>query len=138
MRFDAAAGPVLRPAGRHVIFRQRMRIRKETDNLNTEDIMLVAKCSDALGHPARVEIFQHIYSENLQRRTVCNRDLVERFGLAQATVSQHMNKLTGSGLITAQQQGTKNCYYVNLGLLGHYVNSIRKLNKPLAGRDDNA
>ncbi|MBR0139574.1 MAG: winged helix-turn-helix transcriptional regulator, partial [Firmicutes bacterium] len=107
-----------------------MRIRREDGQLNSEDIRLVAGCSDALGHPARVEIFQFIYSENLARRKVCNKDLVERFGLAQSTVSQHVSKLSASGLLEVQEQGTRNYYYVNIGLLGRYVNAIRKLSLP--------
>ncbi len=107
-----------------------MRIRREDGQLNSEDLRLVASCSDALGHPARVEIFRFIYSENLARRQVCNKDLVERFGLAQSTVSQHISKLSASGLLETQEQGTRNYYYVNIGLLGRYVNAIRKLSLP--------
>ncbi|MBQ1384824.1 MAG: winged helix-turn-helix transcriptional regulator [Firmicutes bacterium] len=107
-----------------------MRIRKDNEQITGEDVKLIASCSDALGHPARVEIFRYIYSENLQRRQVCNKDLVERFGLAQATVSQHLNKLSGSGLLQVQPKGTRNYYYVNIGLLGSYVNAIRRLNLP--------
>lgn len=107
-----------------------MRIRKENESLGSEDIRLIASCSDAFAHPVRVELFRYIYSENLSRRQVCNKDLVERFGYAQATISQHLNKLTGSGLLEAQNQGTRNYYYVNLGLLGKYLNTIRRLNLP--------
>jgi DNA-binding transcriptional ArsR family regulator len=107
-----------------------MRIRKDGGQLNSEDVRLIAACSDALGHPARVEIFRYIYSENLARRQVCNKDLVERFSLAQATVSQHLNRLVSSGLLQTQSKGTRSYYFVNIGLLGSYVNAIRRLNLP--------
>ncbi len=51
-----------------------MRIRKE-DIINDEEIKLIATASDALAHPARVELFRFIYKANLDRQTVCNKDL---------------------------------------------------------------
>ena len=107
-----------------------MRSRKENENRDAEEIRFIAACADAFAHPVRVEIFRYIYSENLNRRRVCNKDLVEEFGYAQATISQHLNKMTLSGLLQAQKEGTRNYYYVNLGLLGKYLNSVRKLNLP--------
>ncbi len=104
-----------------------MRIRKDTA-LGKEDIQLIAKASDALAHPGRVEIFRYIYSENLARRPVCNKDLVEEFDYAQATVSQHMRKLVISGLVDVQKKETYSYYYVNIGMLGRYLNAVRKLN----------
>ena len=104
-----------------------MRIRKDA-GLEREDILLIAKASDALAHPGRVEIFRYIYSENLARRPVCNKDLVEEFDYAQATVSQHMRKLVISGLVDVQKKETYSYYYVNIGMLGRYLNAVRKLN----------
>lgn len=106
-----------------------MRIRKETDILNSEEIDLIAQCSDALAHPARVEIFRFIYKANLARQTVCNKDVVEAFDYAQATVSQHLSRLVGSGLLETQKQGTRACYYVSLGVLQKYLNAVKKLNE---------
>ena len=105
-----------------------MRIRKpeETDN---EELKLIAACSDALAHPARVSFFKYIYRLNMMRKSPCNKDLVEEFGYAQSTVSQHMDKLTASGLITLKKQGTSAFYYVNLGLLQQYLSAVKKLNE---------
>ena len=105
-----------------------MRIRKETDNMNSEELELVATASDALAHPARVAIFRYIYTANMRREPVCNKTLVEATGYAQATVSQHMSKLTGSGLVEAQKKGTSAFYYVNVGLLAQYLAAVKKLN----------
>ena len=96
--------------------------------MNEEDIRLVAKASDALAHPARVEIFRFIYMENMARRQVCNKDVVAAFDYAQATISQHLNKLVISGLVTVQKKETFSYYYVNIGILGKYLNAVRKLN----------
>jgi len=103
-----------------------MRIRKEI--MTDEDYSLIAKASDALAHPVRVAIFRHIYTKNLNREQVCNKDLVAQFAYSQSTISQHLNKLITGGLITVDQQGTKRYYYVNLGMLGKYLNSVKKLN----------
>jgi len=103
-----------------------MRVRK--DIMTNEDYKLIARASDALAHPARVAIFRYIYNENLNRKTVCNKDLVEAFDYAQSTISQHLNKLIYGGLLDVKHEGTKNLYFVNLGELGKYLNSVRKLN----------
>ena len=87
-----------------------MRIRKETDILDREEIDLIAECSDALAHPARVEIFRFIYKANMDRKTVCNKDVVEAFDYAQATVSQHLSKLVGCGLVDYQKEILWNRY----------------------------
>ncbi len=105
-----------------------MRIRKETGP-DKSDVLLIARASDALAHPARVEIFRFIYGENLARRPVCNKDLVEAFGYAQATISQHMQKLVVSGLVEVQKKETYSYYFVNIGMLGRYINAVRKLNE---------
>ncbi|MBR3296818.1 MAG: helix-turn-helix transcriptional regulator [Firmicutes bacterium] len=106
-----------------------MRIRKNNDIMDSEDIELIANCSDALAHPARVEIFRYIYSENLSRRTVCNKDLVAAFDYSQATISQHASKIAQSGLIDVQKKDNKTYYFVNIGVLGRYLNAVRKLNE---------
>ena len=38
-----------------------------------------------------------------------------------------MNSLLSSGLVEAQYEGPKTNYFVNLGMLGKYVNAIRSL-----------
>jgi len=106
-----------------------MRIRKYNDSINTADIELIAGCSDALAHPARIEIFRFIYTENLARRTVCNKDLVAAFDYSQATVSQHVSKIVQSGLVDVQKKDNRSYYYVNIGTLGKYLNAVKKLNE---------
>ena len=103
-----------------------MRIRK--DDMNNEDYMLIAKASDALAHPARVAIFRYIYNKNLNREKVCNKDLVAAFDYSQSTISQHVSKLVIGGLIDVISSETKNYYFINIGNLGKYLNSVRKLN----------
>lgn len=105
-----------------------MRIRKTTDIIGEEEVLLIAKASDALAHPARVEIFRFIYRENMARRQVCNKDVVAAVGYSQATVSQHLRKLVISGLVQVEKKETYSYYYVNIGILGKYLNAVKKLN----------
>ena len=109
--------------------KSEMRIRKETDSLEKEEIELIAQCSDALAHPARIGIFRFIYKANMARETVCNKDIVEAFDYAQATVSQHLSRLVGSGLLETQKKSSRTYYFVNLGVLQKYLNAVKKLNE---------
>ena len=105
-----------------------MRIRKNTEKLHENEIRLIADASDALAHPARVEIFRYIYSQNMKRSLVCTKDLVNEFDYSQATISQHMKKFLISGLVTAEKKGTYSYYFVNLGMLAKYLDAVKKLN----------
>ena len=105
-----------------------MRIRK-TNTADQEEILLIASCSDALAHPVRVELFRYIYALNMERQSCCNKELVEEFGYAQSTISQHMDKLSYSGLIDVRKKGTSAFYYVNLGVLQKYLSAVKKLNE---------
>ena len=103
-----------------------MRLRKEQDTMPEEEIMLIANVSDALAHPARINMFRYIMQANRAMVTVCNKDLVEHFDYAQATVSQHMKKLVQSGLIEVKKKDKFSYYYANLGMLMQYVNATKK------------
>ena len=105
-----------------------MRVRKE-HGISSEDALLIAQCSDALAHPARVEIFKYIYNQNMAFSSCCNKDLIEEFGYAQSTISQHISKLVASDLIEVRKSGVKANYYVNVGILQKYLNSVKKLNE---------
>lgn len=103
-----------------------MRLRKEQDEMLEDEILLIADVSDALAHPARVRMFKYIMQANRAMVTVCNKDLVEHFSYAQATVSQHMKKLVDSGLVQIKKKEKFSYYYVNLGILMQYLNAAKK------------
>lgn len=103
-----------------------MRIRKEQDLFEEKDIELIAQVSDALAHPVRLHLFRYIMQCNKSRELVCNKDLVANFDYAQATISQHMKKLTQSGLIEVQKKDKFSYYYANLGILMQYTNATKK------------
>lgn len=103
-----------------------MRLRKDSDEMLEDEILLIATVSDALAHPARIKMFKYIMQANRAMVTVCNKDLVENFNYAQATVSQHMKKLVDSGLIEIKKKDKYSYYYVNLGMLMQYLNATKK------------
>jgi ArsR family transcriptional regulator len=103
-----------------------MRLRKDSNEMLEDEILLIAKISDALAHPARVKIFRYIMQANKAMVLVCNKDLVENFDYAQATISQHTKKLADSGLLEIKKKEKYSYYYANLGVLMQYVNATKK------------
>ena len=103
-----------------------MRLRKEIDEMQEKDILLIAKISDALAHPARIKIFRYIMQENKNLSKVCNKDLVAYFDYSQATISQHVKKLKDAGLLEVKKQDRYSYYYVHLGTLHDYLTATKK------------
>ncbi|MEG0291676.1 MAG: metalloregulator ArsR/SmtB family transcription factor [Anaerovoracaceae bacterium] len=103
-----------------------MRIRKETPEMEEDEILFLAKVSDALAHPVRIKIFRFIMAQNTKRELVCNKDVVSTFDYAQATISQHIKTLVKSGLVDVQKKDKFSYYYANIGLLIKYVNITKK------------
>jgi len=110
--------------------KKEMRIRRNTPEdavLNDEEILAVAKISDALAHPVRIRLLRYILTENLARRSVTNKDLVSAFGYAQATISQHVSKLLIGGLVEVQKKGTSSCYFARIGKLLAFSETVKKI-----------
>jgi DNA-binding transcriptional ArsR family regulator len=63
----------------------------------------------ALAHPARIAIIQHLIKADT---CICG-DLVEEFGLAQPTISQHLKELKNAGIIQGTIEGTSVCYCID-------------------------
>ena len=106
-----------------------MRIRKKEvviDSLNEKEIELITKVSDALAHPARLELYRYIMTENRRMHQVCPKDLVAAFDYAQATISQHMKVLVKSGLVDVKNKEKFAYYYANLGVLMKYTDAVKK------------
>lgn len=77
----------------------------------TEQQNEIATFAKAFGHPARVDILQHLFKINA---CICG-DLVEEIGLAQPTISQHLKELKNLGLIKGSIEGTSICYCIDTG-----------------------
>ena len=103
-----------------------MRLRKELDEMQERDILLIARISDALAHPARIKIFRYIMTSNKKRERVCNKDLVNYFDYSQATISQHVKKLRDAGLVEVRKEDRYSYYYVHLGTLNDYLVATKK------------
>ena len=100
-----------------------MRLRKESDDLQEDEILLIANVSDALAHPVRIKIFRFIMKCNTARQLVCNKDVVSEFDYSQATISQHIKKLQQ---VQVKKKDKFSYYFVNIGILGKYVNAVNK------------
>ena len=80
----------------------------KTEIFNTKQNKLAAMMK-ALAHPARIAIIQQLIKSNT---CICG-DLVEKSGLAQATISQHLKELKKTGLIKGTIEGTSICYCID-------------------------
>ncbi|MDR2088775.1 MAG: helix-turn-helix domain-containing protein [Clostridiales Family XIII bacterium] len=103
-----------------------MRLRKDSDDLREEDILLIAKVSDALAHPARIRIFRYILLCNAERKPVCNKDIVAGFDYSQSTISQHIQKLASADLVRVKRENAFSMYFANIGILKKYVDATQK------------
>lgn len=63
----------------------------------------------ALAHPARIEILEHL----ARAESCCCRDVVEKFDLAQSTVSQHLKILVEAGLVTFSPDRQRSRYAID-------------------------
>jgi len=69
----------------------------------------LAQVAKVLAHPARIAILQHI---SRQENCICT-DLVEEIGLAQPTISQHLNEIKKIGLLKGTFEGKNLCYCID-------------------------
>ena len=75
----------------------------------SEEQNKIASMAKVLGHPARISILQHLFKSD---SCICG-DLVDKIGLAQPTISQHLKELKNAGLIKGNVEGTSVCYCIN-------------------------
>ena len=69
----------------------------------------LAQAAKVLAHPARIAILEHI---SKQEGCICT-DLVDEIGLAQPTISQHLNEIKKVGLLKGTFEGKNLCYCIN-------------------------
>jgi ArsR family transcriptional regulator len=73
-----------------------------TPQLDDSEIEATALVFRALADPARIKIV-HLLSQSSE--PVCACEFIPALGLAQATVSHHLKKLTDAGLLEREQRG---------------------------------
>ena len=69
----------------------------------------LAALAKAIAHPLRVQIIRMLARSE---SCMCG-DLVDQLPLAQSTVSQHLKVLKDAGLVRAEVDGTRACYWID-------------------------
>ncbi len=69
----------------------------------------LAQAAKVLAHPARIAILEYI---SKQDSCICT-DLVDEIGLAQPTISQHLNEIKKIGLLKGTFEGKNLCYCID-------------------------
>jgi ArsR family transcriptional regulator len=78
--------------------------------LSAEEAGATAELFKALGDPARVRIVNLLAATH---EPVCVCELITPLGLAQATVSHHLKKLTDAGLLDREERGKWAYFSIN-------------------------
>jgi DNA-binding transcriptional ArsR family regulator len=84
---------------------------------------LLASRLAALSHPARIEILQHL----ARAESCCCREVVEKFDLAQSTVSQHLKILVDAGLVKFAADRRRSRYEIDRAALDQLSASVARL-----------
>ncbi len=82
-----------------------------------------SKLCKALGHPARIQIVEHLKEID---QCICG-DIVGMLPLAQSTVSQHLKMLKESGLVKGEVAGPRTCYCLDRTMLEQFKQRANKL-----------
>ena len=77
----------------------------------------------ALSHPARIEILRHL----AQQESCCCGDVVQKFDLAQSTVSQHLKVLVEAGLVTFEPDRRRSRYRIDREALSGLSDQVSTL-----------
>lgn len=79
-----------------------------------------AEIFKALAHPIRLKI-----ACGLIKKQECNVSImVEKLGVPQPTVSQHLNILKNAGIITGYKKGTQVCYKVTCEITKKIIEAL--------------
>lgn len=81
-----------------------------------------AEILKALAHPIRLKIVS-----GLMKKVECNVSvMVEKLGVPQPTVSQHLNILKNAGIIQGFRNGTQICYKVTNGTAKKIIKTLEE------------
>jgi DNA-binding transcriptional ArsR family regulator len=110
------------------------------------DLVRLAKMLKALSNVHRLRVYQTLFSGELAsccdrieacEPVVAQADLVKLLGLAQSTISQHLNVLEEAGLVITERRGPWTCYRASreqATRLGEYFRSLAEAQSPLGDR----
>jgi ArsR family transcriptional regulator len=88
------------------------------------------RVAKALADPSRFEMLRSIAVAG----EICCRDVVELFGVSQATVSHHLKILTDAGLLDGRRRGRFTYYSVRPGALEAHREMLARTFAPHRGR----
>ena len=92
------------------------------ESLREDEAAATAQLFKALADPARVKIVNLLARRN---EAVCACEFVPALGLAQATVSHHLKKLTQTGLLEREQRGKWAYFSLNPEVATQLVSLVR-------------
>lgn len=77
----------------------------------------------ALSHPARIAMLRHLAGV----QSCCCADVVEKFDLAQSTVSQHLKVLVDAGLVRFAPDRRRSRYEIDVTALAELSDAVGRL-----------
>lgn len=97
--------------------------------------MNLAQVLAALGNPIRLDMYRSMARGTI--RSCCNRilyyegavcvsDLVNKYDLAQSTVSHHLSVLVRTGLVKSEKRGPWTCYFVDREFAANLLETLKK------------
>lgn len=89
--------------------------------LSDDEAAATATLFKALGDPARVKIVNVLATSD---EAVCACEFIPALGLAQATVSHHLGKLTEAGLLDREQRGKWAFFSLNREAVGQLAGLV--------------
>lgn len=81
----------------------------------------------SISHPFRFSVYRFILKRWSKGQKTLNKDIVENFNYSQSTVSEHMAKLTKSGIVETRPYKTGTSYYINPAKVEKYLQSLNRL-----------
>lgn len=87
------------------------------------DRFAFARICKALGHPARIQIVEHLKTID---RCICG-EIVQILPLAQSTVSQHLKVLKAAGLVKGEVEGPRTCYCLDWEVLDRFKSTAKQI-----------
>ena len=98
---------------------------KETSSIPADEALdrRTADALAALAHPVRLRILRELAAEEY----CCCKDVVERFPLAQSTVSQHLRVLVNAGILQVSRDAQRSRYTLNRDQLDALTRAVGAL-----------
>ncbi len=90
------------------------------------DPVKLAVLAKALAHPARLGIVKMLH----ERLGCIGCDIVDRIGLAQSTISEHLRILKAAGIVTGEIEGPRVCYVLEPSALAPLRQLLSEITTP--------